>query len=208
MPQLHAKWHKIQSLRQVWNGNVPIAPILMRRICQGLFMEIPVRLDEPVSCAVTCFFHQVMEAHLRRNNYYREARLVIPVWQEFIFGLKNIKTQVSCGFFSVFFSADFFHRNVVLKGSYEFLFSATFTGIFRRNSCGTGIPVFPPASSGFLQDSCSRQNCLSLASRQILPRLALPEASPPRILTDKRSQALRALHQTCFIQCNNMSYYN
>jgi hypothetical protein len=27
MPPLQAKWHKIQSLQQVWNGNVPIAPI-------------------------------------------------------------------------------------------------------------------------------------------------------------------------------------
>ncbi len=24
-------------------------------------MEIPLRLDEPLSCAITCMFHQVME---------------------------------------------------------------------------------------------------------------------------------------------------
>ncbi len=45
MPPLQAKWHKIQNLWQVWNGNVPIAPILMRRLCQGLFLEILLRLD-------------------------------------------------------------------------------------------------------------------------------------------------------------------
>jgi hypothetical protein len=69
MPTLQAKLHKIQSLQQVWNGNVPITPILMRWICQGLFLEMPLRLDEPVSCAITCFFHQVMETHLRGINY-------------------------------------------------------------------------------------------------------------------------------------------
>jgi hypothetical protein len=73
MPPLQAKRHKIQSLRQAWNGNVPIAPILIRRKGRGLFLEIPMRLDKPVSCAVTCIFHQVMETHLQRNNYYREA---------------------------------------------------------------------------------------------------------------------------------------
>ncbi len=72
MPPLQAKWHKIQSLQQVWNGNVPIAPILMRRIGQGLYLEILMRQDKPVSFAVTCIFHQVMEIQLRRN-YYREA---------------------------------------------------------------------------------------------------------------------------------------
>ncbi len=64
MSPLQAKWHKIQSLQQVWNGNVPIAPIQMRRICLGLFLEIPMRWDKPVSCAVTCVFHQVMKTHL------------------------------------------------------------------------------------------------------------------------------------------------
>jgi hypothetical protein len=64
MPPLQAKRHKIQSLWQVWNGNVPIAPILMRRICQRLFLEIPLRLDKPASCAITCAFHQVMVTQL------------------------------------------------------------------------------------------------------------------------------------------------
>ena len=38
-----------------------------------------------------------------------------------------------------------------LEGSQEFLFFPDFRGIFRRNSCGTGIPVFTPDSSGFLR---------------------------------------------------------
>ncbi len=66
MPPLQAKRHKIHSLQQFWNGNVPIAPILMRRLCRGLFLEITLRLDKPVSCAITCVFHQVMEMHLQR----------------------------------------------------------------------------------------------------------------------------------------------
>jgi hypothetical protein len=56
---------------------------------------------------------------------------------------------------------------VVLERSQEFLFFSDFTGIFRRNSCGTGIPVFTPDSLGFLripEDSCSRQKLLALAS--------------------------------------------
>ena len=69
MPPLQAKQHKIQSLRQFLNGNVPVAPIPTLRICRGLFLEIPLRLDKPVSCAITCMFHQVMETHLRRINY-------------------------------------------------------------------------------------------------------------------------------------------
>jgi hypothetical protein len=68
MPPLQAKQHKIQNLQQFLNRNVPIAPIPTQRICQGLFLEIPLRVDEPVSCAITCVFHQVMETHLRRIN--------------------------------------------------------------------------------------------------------------------------------------------
>jgi hypothetical protein len=68
MPPLQAKQHKIQRLRQFLNGNVPIAPIPTLRICRGQFLEIHLRLDEPVSCAITYVFHQVMETHLRRIN--------------------------------------------------------------------------------------------------------------------------------------------
>ncbi len=64
MALLQAKQHKIQSLRQFLNGNVPIAPIPTMRICRGMFLEIPLRLDKPVSFAITCVFHQVMETHL------------------------------------------------------------------------------------------------------------------------------------------------
>jgi hypothetical protein len=66
MPPLPAKQHKIKSLLQkVWNENVFIAPILIRRICRGLFLEIPMKWDKPVSCAVNCIFHQVMETQLQ-----------------------------------------------------------------------------------------------------------------------------------------------
>jgi hypothetical protein len=69
MPLLQAKRHKIQSLHLFWNGNVPIAPLQMRRICQLLFLEIPLRLDEPESIAESCIFYQVMETHLQRIDY-------------------------------------------------------------------------------------------------------------------------------------------
>ncbi len=75
-------------------------------------------------------------------------------------GLKNKNKKDSWGFlFFPVFSGGIFHRSVVLEGSQEFLFFAAVTGIFRRNSFGTG-PVFTPDSSGFLRippDSCSRQ---------------------------------------------------
>jgi hypothetical protein len=71
MAPLQAKRHKIQRLQQFLNGNVPIAPILTMQICRGLFLEIPLRLDKPVSCATTCVFHQVIETHLPRINYLR-----------------------------------------------------------------------------------------------------------------------------------------
>jgi hypothetical protein len=71
MAPLQAKQHKIQSLWQFLNGNVPIASITTLRICGGIFLEIPLRLDEPVSYAITCMFHEVMETCLQRINYER-----------------------------------------------------------------------------------------------------------------------------------------
>ena len=68
MAPLQAKWDKIQRLQQFLNGNVPIAPIPKMRICRGLFLEIPLRVNKPVSCAITCVFHQVMETNLQRIN--------------------------------------------------------------------------------------------------------------------------------------------
>jgi hypothetical protein len=57
---------------------------------------------------------------------------------------------------------------VVLEGVAGIpVFFFDFKGIFRRNSCGTGIPVFIPDSSGIrriLEDSCSHQKLLALAS--------------------------------------------
>jgi hypothetical protein len=40
---------------------------------RAVFGDTAEARHKPVSCAVTCIFHQVMETHLRRNNYYREA---------------------------------------------------------------------------------------------------------------------------------------
>jgi hypothetical protein len=57
---------------------------------------------------------------------------------------------------------------VVLEGVAGIpVFFFSLIGIFRRNSCGTGIPVFTPDSSGIRripEDSCSRQKLLALAS--------------------------------------------
>jgi len=56
---------------------------------------------------------------------------------------------------------------VVLEGVAVIPVFSDFTGIFCRNSWGTGIPVFTPDSSGIRripEDSCSRQQLLALAS--------------------------------------------
>jgi hypothetical protein len=54
MPPLQATRHKNQSLWQVMNGNVPNALIQMRTICWEMSLEILMRGDKSVSCAVTC----------------------------------------------------------------------------------------------------------------------------------------------------------
>ncbi len=132
----------------------------------------------------------------------RTTRLVIPVWQEFIFWTEK---QKNTGFLRIFFhflgGRNSFTGTWFWRGLQNSCFQPLlqdFLQVFLqdRNSCiSTKLLQIPPDSSGFLQDSCSQQNCLALASQQILPQLALPVASPPRILTDKCSQALRALHQ-------------
>jgi hypothetical protein len=78
--------------------------------------------------------------------------LPIPVFRNSLFGeQKQKKTGIlRISFFPVF-SGGIFHRKVVLERSQEFRFLDAITGIFRRNSYGTGIPVFSPDSSGFLR---------------------------------------------------------
>jgi hypothetical protein len=76
-------------------------------------------------------------------------RLVIPVFQEFIFGAQKQKKLTGTWFW---------------RGSQEFLFFAYITGIFHRNSCGTGIPAFTTDSSGFLRIPVPAKRCLALAS--------------------------------------------
>jgi hypothetical protein len=67
-------------------------------------------------------------------------------------GLKNRKNRIPEDFFFFLcFPEEFCTGTWFWKGSPEFLFLATFTGFFCRNSGGTGIPVFTPDSSGFLR---------------------------------------------------------
>jgi hypothetical protein len=65
-------------------------------------------------------------------------------------GSKTEKNRIPEDFFFSVFSGGIFHRNVVWGRSQEFLFLDAITGIFHRNSCGTGIPLFSPDSSGIL----------------------------------------------------------
>jgi hypothetical protein len=95
-------------------------------------------------------------------------------------GLKNRKNRIPEDFFFFLcFPEEFFTGAWFWRGMQEFLFFAAVTGVFCRNSCGTGIPVFTPASSGFLQippdsseslrippDSCSHQ-MLSCSGQQL-----------------------------------------
>jgi hypothetical protein len=78
--------------------------------------------------------------------------LHIPVFRNIFFGPKK---PFLPGFLRIFFpvfSGGIFYRNVVLEVVAGIpVFFATFTGIFHRNSCGTGIPVFTQDSSGFLR---------------------------------------------------------
>jgi hypothetical protein len=56
-------------------------------------------------------------------------------------------------FFFLCFPEEFFTGTWFWRGSQEFLSFADITGIFFRNSCGTGIPVprIPQDSYGFLR---------------------------------------------------------
>ncbi len=98
----------------------------------------------------------------------QKTRLVIPVFRNLFFGPQK---AFLTGFLRIWFlpanSGGIFHRNVVLEGVTVIPVFSNFTGIFRRNSWWTGIPVFTPDSSGFRripEDSCSRQKLLALAS--------------------------------------------
>jgi hypothetical protein len=101
-------------------------------------------------------------------TYCSFARLVIPVFRIFFFGPKKpFLTGFLRILFFLRFPEEFFTGTWFWRGSQEFLFFFAFTGIFRRNSCGTGILVFTPDSSGIRripEDSCSRQKLLALAS--------------------------------------------
>jgi hypothetical protein len=85
----------------------------------------------------------------------------------YFWGSKTVKKRIPEDFFFFpVFSGGIFHRNVVLEGVSGISVFAAFTGIFCRNSCGTGIPAFtmvPPDSSGFLRIPVPAKGCLALA---------------------------------------------
>ena len=85
------------------------------------------------------------------------TRLPIPVFRNPFLNPRNLFLP---GFLRIFFSEEFLHRNVVLKGFWKFLFSATFTRFFCRNFCGTEIPVFAQDSFGFLRIPVPAKSCL------------------------------------------------
>ena len=109
-------------------------------------------------------------------------------------------------FFSLCFPEEFFTGTWFWRGSQEFLFLAAVTGFFCRNSCGTGIPVFTPDSSGFFlipPDSCSRQ----MLSGSGQPTKSPPTSSPPASSPHRSAlQALQPSHACCIfseIPCHN-----
>jgi len=87
------------------------------------------------------------------------ARLPIPVFRNSFLGPKKpfLPGFLRISFFPAF-SGGIFHRNVVLERSQEFIFFV-FTGIFRIDSYGTGIPVFIPVSSGFWRIPVTAKSC-------------------------------------------------
>jgi len=90
---------------------------------------------------------------------WRRARLKIPVFRNLFFGPKK---PFLTGFLRIFFpafSGGIFHWNVVLEGVTEIPVFSVFTGFFCRNSCGTGIPVFTPESSGFRRIPVPAKSC-------------------------------------------------
>ncbi len=61
------------------NGNVPIAPIPTLRICRGLFLEIPLRLDKPVSCAITCVLSRFFFVNLHLGTDVNISFVKVPI---------------------------------------------------------------------------------------------------------------------------------
>ena len=74
---------------------------------------------------------------------------------------KTRSCQDSRGFLFSTFSGGISSQECGFGGVLKFLFSAAFTGIYRRNSCGTGIPVFAQDSSGFLRIPAPAKSCLT-----------------------------------------------
>jgi len=91
--------------------------------------------------------------HLADHSICSTARLPIPVFRNLFFGPKK---PFLPGFLRIFFSCVFWRNFSQERGFGEVAgipVFFVFTGFFRRNSRGTGIPVFtrnPPDSGGFL----------------------------------------------------------
>jgi hypothetical protein len=98
------------------------------------------------------FAGAIFEAKVAPTKDLRQPRLHIPDFRNLFLGPK--KTFLP-GFLRIFFflcfPEEFFTGTWFWRWLQEFLFFAAVTGIFCRNSCGTGIPVFTLDSSGFLR---------------------------------------------------------
>ncbi len=81
-------------------------------------------------------------------------------FQEFIFWTQ--KTFLP-GFLRISFFSCIFRRNFSLQRGFGEVAGipvfSVFTGLFRRNSCGIGIPVFTPESSGFRRIPVPAKSC-------------------------------------------------
>ncbi len=83
------------------------------------------------------------------------SRLVIPVWQEFIFGAqKTVKKGFLRIYFFLEFSRGIFHRNVILEGVSGIPVFCHFYRIFLQEF---GLRRIPPDSCSCQTLSCSSQ---------------------------------------------------
>ncbi len=107
-----------------------------------------------------------------------KSRLPIPVFRNlFLVSKKPFLTGFLRIPFFPAFSGGILHRNVFFRGRRNSVFFRFYRN-FLQEFLWAGIPEFTLDSGGFRripEDSCSRQ---IICSRQTLPQLALPPASP------------------------------
>jgi len=91
---------------------------------------------------------------------YVVSQLSYSCFQEFIFWTQK---TVSARIPEDFFFSCIFRRNFSQERGFGEVAGipvfTVFTGIFRRNSCGTGIPVFTPESGGFRRIPAPAKSC-------------------------------------------------